>query len=49
MVLKAREGDIIETKEGIFFDVKGVIHPPEKVVAFIRFIPNIEGDRSSAK
>jgi len=24
-----REGDFIETNEGLIFDVKGLIHPPE--------------------
>jgi len=45
MKLKAREGDIIETTDHIFFDVKGLIHPPRKIVAFIRYIPNSKGDR----
>lgn len=43
--MKAREGDIIETLDGILFDVKGLIHPPERVVAFIRFVPDPEGNR----
>ncbi|MDH5783943.1 MAG: hypothetical protein OEZ35_09855, partial [Candidatus Bathyarchaeota archaeon] len=29
----------------IFFDVKGLVHPPRKIVAFIRFIPDPKGDR----
>lgn len=45
MKLKAREGDIIETANNIFFDVKGLVHPPDKIVAFIRFIPDPKGDR----
>ena len=45
MKLKAREGDIIETVDRIFFDVKGLVHPPRKIVAFIRFIPDPKGDR----
>ncbi|MFB0567958.1 MAG: hypothetical protein ACETVM_05190, partial [Candidatus Bathyarchaeia archaeon] len=45
MKLKAREGDIIETANHIFFDVKGLVHPPRKIVAFIRFIPDPKGDR----
>ena len=42
---KAREGDITETANHIFFDVKGLVHPPRKIVAFIRFIPDPKGDR----
>jgi len=43
--IKAREGDIIETFDNIFFDVKGLVHPPNKVVAFIRFVQDPKGDR----
>jgi len=43
--IRAREGDILETVDSIFFDVKGMVHPPRKVVAFIRFVPRNEGNR----
>jgi len=43
--MKAREGDLIETFDGNIFDVKGLIHPPRKVIAFIRFTPDLKGDR----
>jgi hypothetical protein len=42
---KAREGDLVETLDGNIFDVKGFVHPPGKVVAFIRFTPDPRGDR----
>lgn len=45
MKFKAREGDVIETIENAFFDVKGLIHPPERIVAFIRFFSDPSGDR----
>ncbi|MFQ6064713.1 MAG: hypothetical protein ACE5L6_04475 [Candidatus Bathyarchaeia archaeon] len=45
MSSKFREGDIIETVENAFFDVKGLVHPPDKVVAFVRFVPHPQGDR----
>lgn len=45
MKLKAREGDIVETIENAFFDVKGLVHPPERIVAFIRFFSDSNGDR----
>ena len=41
----AREGDLIKTKSGVVFDVKGLVHPPNKVVAFPRFIPLLGGSR----
>jgi predicted nucleotidyltransferase len=45
LLVKAREGDLIETFDGNIFDVKGLIHPPKKVIAFIRFTPDPKGDR----
>ena len=45
MSIKACEGDVIETIDNIFFDVKGMVHPPGRVVAFIRFVPDPNGDR----
>jgi len=45
MKIRAREGDVLETVDNIFFDVKGVVHPPGRVVAFIRFVPDSKGDR----
>ncbi|MEM4704478.1 MAG: hypothetical protein QXJ02_05350 [Candidatus Bathyarchaeia archaeon] len=43
--MKVREGDIIEDLNGIIFDVKGLVHPPAKAIAFPRFIPDIQGNR----
>lgn len=43
--MKAREGDFIRTKSNVIFDVKGLVHPPDKVVAFPRYIPMIQGPR----
>jgi len=40
------EGDYIETKkEHLFFDVKGLHHPNDRKICFLRFIPDVEGDR----
>jgi len=47
--MKAREGDLVETIDGNIFDVKGLIHPPNKVIAFIRFTPDPKGDRKRGK
>lgn len=44
--MKAREGDLLETRDHIVFDVKGLLHPPTRVVAFPRFIPDARGNRS---
>ena len=43
--MKAREGDILRDLNGIIFDVKGLVHPPGKVIAFPRFIPDSRGNR----
>ncbi|MBT8171240.1 hypothetical protein KJN74_00005, partial [Candidatus Bathyarchaeota archaeon] len=43
--MKAREGDLIESKNNILFDVKGIIHPPPRVVAFLRYVPDSTGIR----
>jgi len=45
MTLKTREGDLIETLEGLIFDVKGLVHPQDRVVAFIRYFREARGDR----
>lgn len=45
--MKAREGDLIETKDNVVFDVKGLIHPSDRIIAFPRYIPSDEGTRKS--
>jgi predicted nucleotidyltransferase len=49
LLAKFREGDFIETFDGNIFDVKGSSHPPKKVIAFIRYTPNSQGDRKRGK
>jgi len=40
------EGDYIETKnDNLIFDVKGLLHPNDQKICFIRFYPDQEGDR----
>lgn len=41
-----REGDFIETHSGLIFDVKGTLHPPDRVVAFLRYYPSETGERT---
>jgi predicted nucleotidyltransferase len=47
--MKAREGELIKTKNNVIFDVKGLVHPPNKIIAFPRFIPSPNGPRGSQK
>lgn len=46
--MRAREGDLIRTGNNVIFDVKGLVHPPNKVIAFPRYIPSPEGTRGTA-
>jgi predicted nucleotidyltransferase len=43
--LKAREGDFILTRDKLFFDVKGYLHPPDRIISFIRYYPSKRGER----
>ncbi len=44
--IKGIEGDYIETKENnLIFDVKGLLHPIDRKICFLRFYPNKDGDR----
>jgi predicted nucleotidyltransferase len=44
--MKAREGDLVETSENLVFDVKGLVHPDNCVIAFIRYFPDETGKRT---
>ncbi|MGF3522783.1 MAG: hypothetical protein ACQXXJ_06780 [Candidatus Bathyarchaeia archaeon] len=45
LIVRVREGDLIKTGDNVIFDVKGLVHPPNKVIAFPRYIPSPEGTR----
>jgi len=45
MMRRAREGDMVETVEGLIFDVKGFVHPPDRIVAYLRYVESPNGDR----
>lgn len=47
--MRAREGELIRTKNKVIFDVKGLVHPPNKVIAFPRFIPSPQGTRRNQR
>jgi predicted nucleotidyltransferase len=47
--MHAREGDLIKTKNHVILDVKGLVHPPNKLIAFPRYIPSPQGTRGSQK
>jgi len=45
MRFKAREGDFVEALDGLIFDVKGLVHPPDRIVAYLRYLEDPSGDR----
>jgi len=47
--MRAREGELIRTDNQVIFDVKGLVHPPNKLIAFPRYIPSPEGNRRGEK
>jgi hypothetical protein len=44
-MIRAREGDFLETYNRLIFDVKGFVHPSNRIIAFIRYVPCPDGDR----
>ena len=47
--IKGIEGDYIESKDdNLIFDVKGIHHPQDRKICFIRFYPDPHGDREKA-
>jgi predicted nucleotidyltransferase len=47
--MRTREGDLIKTENNVIFDVKGLVHPPDSVIAFPRYIPSPIGNRRRGK
>ncbi|MFW9845496.1 MAG: hypothetical protein ACFFD6_02010, partial [Candidatus Thorarchaeota archaeon] len=41
------EGHFIITDDDLIFEVKGVIHPSDRVIAYLRYIKDDSGDRRS--
>jgi predicted nucleotidyltransferase len=41
------EGYFIMTDDGLLFEVKGVIHPKDRVIAYLRYIQDENGNRQS--
>ena len=36
----------MQTSDGLLFDVKGLVHPPDRIVAYLRYYPDNRGTRS---
>lgn len=41
----AIEGFAVETHDGLVFTVKGLVHPPDRRIAYVRYVPDPGGDR----
>jgi len=41
------EGFAVETQRGLIFTVKGLLHPPDRVVAYLRYVPDAAGERGA--
>jgi predicted nucleotidyltransferase len=39
------EGFAVQTLDGLIFTVKGLLHPPDRVIAYLRYVPDPQGDR----
>jgi hypothetical protein len=48
-MMRGREGDLIKTGNDVIFDVKGLVHPPNRLIAFPRYIPSPQGTRQGKK
>jgi hypothetical protein len=42
---RPREGDFLLTTDDLIFDVKGMCHPPDRIISFVRYVPDPEGNR----
>jgi predicted nucleotidyltransferase len=43
------EGDLIQISGGSIFEIKGLVHPPGKVISFPRFVLDLHGNRIHGK
>lgn len=44
--MRARTRDFIYTKDDLFFATTSYLHPENRILSFLRYIPDINGDRS---
>ena len=36
------EGQFVKTHNNLIFEVKGIVHPPERTIAYLRYVPNTQ-------
>ncbi len=44
--MRARPRDFIYTTDNLFFATTNYLHPEDRIISFLRYIPDINGDRS---
>jgi hypothetical protein len=44
-----RDRDQIQTEEGLFFTIVGNLHPKDRVIAYLKYIPNMSGKWGNGK
>jgi len=49
MKAKPLEGDMVETVDGVIFDVRGHTHPPGRVIAYPKYVPDLRGNLRRGK
>ncbi|MFX1578032.1 MAG: hypothetical protein ACFFBJ_00135, partial [Promethearchaeota archaeon] len=43
MTTNLAEGYFIITTDGLIFEVKGIVHPRDRVIAYLRYVPTPSG------
>ena len=46
LAMRARPRDFIHTKDNLFFATTTYLHPEDRILSFLRYIPDPNGDRS---
>ena len=46
---KLVEGYFVTTLDNLIFEVKGVVHPNDRIIAYVRYVPNIVSSESQPK
>ncbi len=46
MLERLVEGYFLKTSDNLIFEVKGVVHPNDRIIAYVRYVPNIVSSES---
>ncbi|MGY5857925.1 MAG: nucleotidyltransferase domain-containing protein [Candidatus Thorarchaeota archaeon] len=49
MLEKLVEGYFVTTLDNLIFEVKGVVHPNDRIIAYVRYVPNIVSSESTPR